>query len=116
MLGLCALSGCATNAAPEALNANTGASDAETIGEAVVVPTETLKEGVSATPRESASPEAPEPEADLVYRITSGDILNFRSFDDEKLSMQTVVRYDGCISLQMIPDIRVNGLSREEAE
>ncbi len=116
LLGLCALSGCATTPAPDALNENAGASDAETIGEAVVVPTETLKEGAGVAPQDSPPPEQPEPDVDLAYRITPGDMLSFRSFDDEKLSMQTVVRYDGCISLQMIPDLHVAGLSREEAE
>ncbi|MFA6244744.1 MAG: polysaccharide biosynthesis/export family protein [Candidatus Hydrogenedentales bacterium] len=52
----------------------------------------------------------------MSYRIGPGDILSFRSFDDEKLSMQVPVRYDGYVSLQVIPDVKVEGLTRKEAE
>ncbi|MBX7255468.1 MAG: SLBB domain-containing protein [Candidatus Hydrogenedentes bacterium] len=55
-------------------------------------------------------------EIPLSYRIGPGDILSLRSFDDERLSMQAQVRYDGYISLQMVPDLKVDGLSRQEAE
>ncbi len=49
------------------------------------------------------------------YRIGPEDVLMFRSFDDESLSMPVNVRYDGNISLPLVPDIHVEGLTREEA-
>lgn len=49
------------------------------------------------------------------YRIGAGDLLDFRSFDDPLLSRQVAVRYDGYISLPLIPDIQVAGKTREEA-
>lgn len=49
------------------------------------------------------------------YRIGAGDVLDFRSFDDPLLSRQVVVRYDGHVSLPLIPDVQVNGKTRAEA-
>jgi len=50
------------------------------------------------------------------YRISPGDVLAFRSFDDESLTVPQVnVRFDGCISLPLIDDVAVVGLTREEA-
>ena len=49
------------------------------------------------------------------YRIGAGDILDFRSFDDPLLSRQVVVRYDGFVSLPLIPDLQVSGKTRAEA-
>lgn len=49
------------------------------------------------------------------YRIGAGDLLDFRSFDDPLLSRQVVVRYDGYISLPLIPDLQVAGKTRAEA-
>lgn len=49
------------------------------------------------------------------YLIEAGDVLLFRSLDDETLSQQVIVRYDGNVSLPLIPDINVNRLTREEA-
>lgn len=50
-----------------------------------------------------------------IYRIGPGDSLFFRSFDDESLSTEVVVRYDGHISLPLIPDVDVSGSTRDEA-
>ena len=50
------------------------------------------------------------------YRLSAGDLLEFRSFDDEGLSREAIVRYDGCVSLPLVPDLRVTGLTRPEAE
>lgn len=50
------------------------------------------------------------------YRIGPTDVLGFRSFDDESLNTDSVqVRHDGFISLPWVPDIKVTGLTREEA-
>ncbi len=49
------------------------------------------------------------------YRIGAGDVLGFRLFDDETLNTTVTVRHDGYISLPWIPDIKVMGLTREEA-
>lgn len=52
---------------------------------------------------------------DLPYLIEAGDQLEFRSFDDPGLSQAVVVRYDGHISLPMVPDLKVQNLTRQEA-
>lgn len=49
------------------------------------------------------------------YRIGAGDTLYLRSFDDESLSGEVAVRYDGYVSLPLIPDIYVEGATRSEA-
>ncbi|MBI2432322.1 MAG: polysaccharide biosynthesis/export family protein [Candidatus Hydrogenedentes bacterium] len=52
-----------------------------------------------------------------IYRIGPGDQLEFTCFNDVLLSREEVlVRYDGRISLPLIPDIVVAGTTREEAE
>ncbi|MCC6142761.1 MAG: SLBB domain-containing protein [Candidatus Hydrogenedentes bacterium] len=50
------------------------------------------------------------------YLIGAGDVLEFQSFNDETLTRPLTVRFDGYISLPLIPDQRVAGLSREDAE
>ncbi len=113
--------GCATHATPKAANTSQDAN-ALVVGDGVVdkivVPTSTIMGEHLSSPKEGQpedqSPAAPE--LAMSYRIGPGDILSFRSFDDEKLSMQVPVRYDGYISLQVIPDVKVEGLTRKEAE
>lgn len=115
------LTGCATQSDTKA-TAGTAApastAGADSSGDSIVVPTETLKGGASPA-SETENPEGTAAElsmADIVYRIGPGDLLSFRSFDDEKLSTDVAVRYDGCISLPVIPDVMVKDLTREEAE
>ena len=95
-----------------------GPVDGGTIGESVVVPTKELMGDVGSSYEadEPEVPDSPTPEVDMTYRIGHGDLLNFRSFDDPELSAQVVVRYDGYISLEVIPDLKVQGLTREEVE
>ncbi|MBI1318572.1 MAG: hypothetical protein GC168_06450 [Candidatus Hydrogenedens sp.] len=50
------------------------------------------------------------------YSIGAGDTLEFESFNDPLLSRELAVRYDGHISLPLIPDLDVDGLTREDAE
>lgn len=50
------------------------------------------------------------------YEIGAGDILEFVSFDDELLNREVTVRYDGYVSLPRVRDIKVGGLTRQEAE
>lgn len=50
------------------------------------------------------------------YRIGAGDTLEFESYNDPALSRELVVRYDGVVSLPLIPDMPVSGKTREEAE
>jgi polysaccharide biosynthesis/export protein len=51
------------------------------------------------------------------YIIDAGDILEFISFNDVSMSRdEVVVRYDGYVSLPLIPDIKVGGRTRTEAE
>lgn len=50
------------------------------------------------------------------YRIGAGDVVDFISLDNPALNGTLTVRYDGQLSLPLIPDIRVAGLTRTEAE
>ena len=50
------------------------------------------------------------------YQVTAGDILDFRSFDDDTLNREVQVRYDGCVSLPLIPDVQIGGMTRDQAE
>ena len=52
---------------------------------------------------------------EMDYRIEAGDVLGFQSFDDPDLNQSVDVRFDGRISLPHIPDINVDGATREEA-
>lgn len=50
------------------------------------------------------------------YLIEAGDVLEFQSWDDPGLNRPGVtVRYDGHISLPLIPDVKVHQRTREEA-
>ncbi|MCL4693208.1 MAG: polysaccharide export protein [Candidatus Hydrogenedentes bacterium] len=51
------------------------------------------------------------------YTVGPGDVLSFQSFDDPSLSRESlVVLYDGTLSLPLIPDLEVAGLTRDELE
>jgi len=65
-----------------------------------------------------ADPEPlPEELPETEYTIGPGDILSFQSFDDPSLSRESlVVLYDGTLSLPLISDIEVIGLTRDELE
>lgn len=49
------------------------------------------------------------------YQVGPGDTLEFISYDDPTLSRPVNVRYDGYISLPLVPDILVDGMTRDEA-
>lgn len=49
------------------------------------------------------------------YRIGPTDVLEFRSFDDETLNTSVTVRHDGYVSLPWISDLKLGGLTRDEA-
>lgn len=49
------------------------------------------------------------------YRIGPTDVLEFRSFDDETLNTSVIVRHDGFVSLPWISDLKLGGLTRDEA-
>jgi polysaccharide export outer membrane protein len=122
------LAGCAS--IPSAPNASAVKQvDTKAIDERMVMPTKELHKGgdepvagnAAASSTAETAPVATEAQAaapdeeEQVYLIGPGDRLNFRLFDDESLSSEAVVRYDGCISLPLIPDVRVAGVTREEA-
>jgi len=109
---ICLASACKTDSGSNStITINEKAGSKHTV-ESLVVPTTTIMgENTSEPQSDSVTPDL-----DTTYRIGPGDRLNFRSFDDESLSMEVVVRYDGYISLQLVPDLNVQGLSREEAE
>lgn len=115
---ICFVAACKTTSAPLDSDSSTEVAQKNArkhSEETLVVPTETIMgQKKSATPTEISA--ASVSEADTAYRIGPGDRLIFRSFDDESLSMEVVVRYDGYISLQLVPDLKVQGLTREEAE
>ncbi len=50
------------------------------------------------------------------YRIGATDVVDFISLDNPALNGTLTVRYDGQLSLPLIPDIKVAGLTRAEAE
>ncbi len=63
-----------------------------------------------------ASLEAPPDEMYGEYRIGPGDTLEFQCFNEEALGREVVVRYDGRVSLPLIEDIEVGGVTRAESE
>ena len=96
----------------------TGAGDKPSVlEESITVSSEELgmAEEASAEPSGETKEQEAEPQEQEQYRIGPGDVLQFRSFNDEQLSGDIEVRYDGYISLPLIPDVRVEGLTREEA-
>lgn len=99
-------------------------AQAKNIQETLVMPTSELhkgEDGQAAAPEvKEAAPEgatAPKTVEDMFpeYRIGPNDVLGLRFFDDESLSSEVVVRYDGCVSLPLIPDVKVTGATRQEA-
>lgn len=119
--------GCATGTANQAEVASTeeeAAADGGIVVESVTVPTQDLHvydTGAAPSSDEgdsreaAASPGASADAANAEYRIGPGDVLKFQSFDDESLSDSLSVRYDGYISLPLIPDLHVENKSRAEA-
>jgi polysaccharide export outer membrane protein len=128
-LGITVLVGCAS--VPSSRNASAVKRiDTQTVEERMVMPTKELHKGgddqpvvsnAAASSPAQATPAATETQAvapaeeEKSYVIGPGDRLSFRFFDDESLSVEAVVRYDGCISLPLIPDVKVAGVTREEA-
>lgn len=55
-------------------------------------------------------------QAIFAYKIGYGDVLDFRLLEDETYNGMVAVRYDGFISLPMVPDIYIVGKTREEAK
>ncbi|MCX5757583.1 MAG: polysaccharide export protein [Candidatus Hydrogenedentes bacterium] len=80
----------------------------------VLANTSTLASAPGTVPP-AADAQASASETNSPYKIGPQDVLAFRSYDDEKLSGSATVRYDGMISLPMVADVKVGGLSREEA-
>ncbi len=120
------LHGCATDSQSPLVDpsGSEATSRSGIVKETLRIPTKELHAaGVEA---ETAEPEkggaGPEPAAatwadvtSLPYHIEAGDMLEFRSLDDEMLTRQVTVRYDGCISLPLVPDVNVQDLTREAA-
>ena len=119
---ICAvLAGCATRPPETAIVRGTGV-DPRMVEDSATVPTEELHGAPSPTGAESAAPAemdelAPTAFSPLegTYRIGPGDVLEFRSFDDPDLNQEVTVRYDGNVSLPLIPDVNVGGATRDEA-
>ncbi len=68
-------------------------------------------------PAKGEVPPAPPTEEEIMaqYRIGPTDVLEFRSFDDETLNTSVTVRHDGYVSLPWISDLKLGGLTRDEA-
>jgi polysaccharide export outer membrane protein len=95
-------------------------AQAKAVEETLVVPTAELQKTAAevkeaGAPQEGAAGTKTAEDLFSEYRIGSNDVLGFRFFDDDTLSSQVVVRYDGCISLPLIPDVKVAGATRQEA-
>lgn len=68
-------------------------------------------------PGQSADVLAEPPAMQQEYTIAPGDTLQFQSFSDPSLTREEVrVLYDGSISLPLIQDVTVGGLTRTDAE
>ena len=110
------VSGCATGAGNGPV-VSQSITDARAIAlESAVTPTEDIL-GEQEPEREEEN-EVRTPDfnpLEMEYRIEAGDVLGFQSFDDPDLSQTVSVRYDGHVSLPHIPDIDVNGVTREAA-
>jgi polysaccharide export outer membrane protein len=50
------------------------------------------------------------------YRIGSGDVLRISVFDEAQLNTSAVVRPDGKISIPLLPDLSVSGMTPEAAQ
>lgn len=111
-----AVSGCATGAGNGPV-VSQSVTDARSIAlESAVTPTEDVVGEQEPEPEEENDLRAPDINPlEMDYRIEAGDVLGFQSFDDPSLSQSVDVRYDGRISLPHIPDIDVDGATREEA-
>ena len=86
----------------------------------IVVTSDTLKQPAAASPEAKSDAVPVQPAIEVVptaptYQIGPGDILSFHSFDDPTLNTQVTVRFDGLVSLPMVSDIKVGGMTREEA-
>lgn len=111
--------GCASNGGNGPV-VSRSVTDARAIAlESAVAPTEEVHgDEELELPEEETENDIREPDLDpleMEYKIEAGDVLQFQSFDDPNLSQTVDVRYDGHISLPHIPDIDVDGVTREEA-
>ncbi|MBN2309292.1 MAG: polysaccharide export protein [Candidatus Hydrogenedentes bacterium] len=90
-----------------------GCASRPAVVESMRVPTDQLREAAA---EEAPAEAAAGAEEEVPYVIGAGDVLEFRSFDDETLSQEVVVRYDGHVSLPLIADLKVAGATRDEAQ
>lgn len=117
MLVLAVMAGCASGGGNGEASSDDGANAVE---ESVRMGTADLHKS-DGSPTQPALDEAtPIPERDAdplegMYRLGAGDVLLFKSFDDPTLDQAVIVRYDGYVSLPMVPDISVENLTRAEA-
>ncbi len=115
------MAGCATTGKPEQAPAKPGAAavkeaDAKAVEETVEMPTSEIMKNEPAPDAAAASPAAEDTSDTFAeYTIGAGDQLSFRFFDDDTLSAEVVVRYDGYVSLPLIPDVKLGSLTRDEA-
>lgn len=118
-----AAAGASATAAPEVVVEAIPVPKGGPVEEAVRVQTDAIRPN---TPTEGApvdgavTDQAPPPlptEEEIMsqYRIGPSDVLQFKSFDDATLDTAVTVRLDGYISLPWIPDIKVGGMTRDEA-
>jgi len=91
----------------EAVRVQTDAIMPDNMPEGVVVDGSATGEAPPALPTEE--------EIMAQYRIGPTDVLEFRSFDDETLNTSVTVRHDGYVSLPWVSDLKLGGLTREEA-
>ena len=120
-VGFGILPGCATRSEPQAVTTALGPENSVSEGalfDSIIVPTEEVLGSRNSSTAETETEEQvfPEVNPDLIYRIGPGDTVSLISFDDERLSMTVMVRYDGHVSFQVIPDLKLQGLTRSEAE
>src|SRR5262245_12128635 len=72
----------------------------------------------SAHPRQQTGSGSPSPAAaaaDDEYRMCPGDVIEVRFFFNPELNEQVQIRPDGRISLQLMGDVHLAGLSTDQA-
>ncbi|MBI5094666.1 MAG: polysaccharide export protein [Candidatus Hydrogenedentes bacterium] len=124
LAALAMAAGCATSGGGSPDRAEGSVKQVKTmsaVSDKATVPTSELRGEQAPAPALGGTPEpgaaaaanAPNPDE---YPIGPDDLLDFRSLDDPSLSSSVTVRYDGCISLPLVPDLVVKNATRSQAE
>ena len=73
-------------------------------------------DAVSAIPGPTDAPQFYAPQIEDEYRLQVGDVISIRSYYDPQLNQEIFVRTDGRISLLLMGDVRVAGMTPDELD